>query len=205
MRVSLAVVVLVGAVGLGLAFGGSWRRLASLHLRHLSLIVAAVLAQAGGALVGVLGVADESTSYVVGLAVSACLALAFCARNARVFGVPLVCLGLCSNAVVVGANGAMPVSIVAAYHARVPTLAIASGADARHEIAGDGTALSWLGDVVPVPLPLRPEVVSVGDVLVVAGLAELVVVGMLPSWGVVRWRRREEYFDGEESTQAAGA
>jgi hypothetical protein len=205
VRVSLAVVVLVGAVCVGLALGGSWRRLASLPLRWLSLVVLAVLAQAGGAVVGLLGVADESTSYVVGLAVSACLALAFCLGNAGVSGVPLVTLGLCFNALVVASNGAMPVSIVAAYHARVPIAAISSGSDARHEIAGDGTALSWLGDVVPVPLPLRPEVVSVGDVLVVAGLAELVVVGMLPAVGVVGWRRREEYFDGEEGTQAAGA
>ena len=35
-----------------------------------------------------------------------------------------------------------------------------------------------LGDVVPVLLPLRPEVVSPGDVLVASGLAQLVVVGM---------------------------
>lgn len=201
---SLAVVVLVAAVVAGLAFGGSWHRLAQLPLRRLGLVVAAVLAQAGGAVVGLLGVADESTSYVVGLAVSAALALAFCARNARVAGVPLVTGGLILNATVVGANGAMPVSIVAAYHARVPIAAIAAGTDARHEIAGDGTALSWLGDVVPVPLPVRPEVVSAGDVLVVAGLAELVVVGMLPGGVVVRWRRREEHSDGEESSQAPG-
>lgn len=202
---SLAVVVLVAAVLAGVAFGGSWRRLASLPLQRLGLVVAAVLAQAGGAVVGLLGVADESTSYVVGLAVSAALALAFCFRNARVAGVPLVTLGLVLNAIVVGANGAMPVSIVAAYHARVPIVSIAAGTDARHDIAGDGTRLSWLGDVVPVPLPLRPEVVSVGDVLVVAGLAELVVVGMLAGGVVMRWRRREEHSDGEEGPQAQGA
>jgi hypothetical protein len=200
--VSLAVVVLVGAVLAGLAFGGSWRRLVELRLRRLGLVAAAVLAQAGGAAVGLLGVADESTSYVVGLAVSAALTLAFCARNARVAGVPLVTLGLILNAIVVGANGAMPVSIVAAYHARVPIAAISAGTDARHEIAGDGTTLRWLGDVVAVPLPVRPEVVSAGDVLVVAGLAELVVVGMLPGGPVMRWRRREEHSHGEKSTQA---
>lgn len=200
---SLAVVVLVGAIVAGLAAGGSWRRLADLPLRQLWLVVAAVLAQAGGAAVGLLGVADESTSYVVGLAISAALALAFCARNARVSGVPLVTAGLLLNAVVVAANGAMPVSIVAAYHARVPIAAISAGTDARHEIAGEGTALPWLGDVVPVPLPLRPEVVSAGDVLVVAGLAELVVAGMLPYPAVMRWRRREEHSDGEEGTQAS--
>lgn len=202
---SLAVVVLVGAVVVGLAAGGSWRRLADLPMRRLGLVVAAVLAQAGGAVVGVLGVADESTSYVVGLAVSAVLALAFCARNARVPGVALVTAGLMLNAVVVAANGAMPVSIVAAYHARVPITSIAAGVDARHEIAGDGTALSWLGDVVPIPLPLRPEVVSAGDVLVVAGLAQLVVAGMRPAAPVMRWRRRKEHSDGEEGTQAPRA
>ncbi|MDQ1747122.1 MAG: hypothetical protein QOD07_1385 [Frankiaceae bacterium] len=196
-------VVLVAAIAAGLAAGGAWRRLADLPLRRFGLVVGAVLAQAGGAMVGLLGVADESTSYVVGLAVSAAFALAFCARNVRVSGVPLVTAGLLLNALVVAANGAMPVSIVAAYHARVPIAAISAGTDARHEIAGDGTALSWLGDVVPVPLPVRPEVVSAGDVLVVAGLAELVVVGMLPgSAGVVRWRRREEHSHGEEGTQA---
>jgi hypothetical protein len=202
---SLAVVVLVAAVALGLCAGGSWRRLADLPLHRLSLVVGAVLAQAGGAVVGLLGVADQSTSYVVGLGLSAGLALVFCARNVWVAGVPLVTGGLCLNALVVAANGAMPVSIDAAYHARVPIVTIAAGTDARHEIAGDGTALSWLGDVVPVPLPVRPEVVSAGDVLVVAGLAELVVLGMLPGGAVVRWRRREELGDGEEGTQASGA
>jgi hypothetical protein len=202
---SLAVVVLVAAVLLGLGLGGSWRRLADLPMRRLGLVVAAVLAQAGGAVVGVMGFADESTSYVVGLAVSAAFALAFCARNVRVAGVPLVSSGLLLNAVVVGANGAMPVSIVAAYHARVPIAAISAGTDARHEIAGVGTALPWLGDVLPVPLPVRPEVVSAGDVLVVAGLAELVVLGMLPGGVVMRWRRREEHSHGEEGSQAPGA
>ena len=196
-------VVLVGAIAIGLAAGGSWRRLTDLPLRRLGLVVAAVLAQVGGAVVGLLGAADESTSYVVGLALSAAFALAFCAWNAQVSGVPLVTAGLILNAAVVAANGAMPVSIIAAYHARVPIAAIAAGTDARHEIAGDGTALSWLGDVVPLPLPVRPEVVSAGDVLVVAGLAELVVVGMLPTGAVMRWRRREEHSHGEEGTQAS--
>ena len=185
MRVSLAVVVLVAAVAVGRLLGGTIARLTHVPLRRKDLVVGAVLAQAGGALVGVLGVADERTAYTVGLAFSAVLALAFCAGNARIHGVALVAAGLAANAIVVGANGAMPVSIVAAYHARVPITAISAGTDSRHEIAGEGTSLRWLGDVVPVPLPLRPEVVSPGDVLVIAGLAELVVIGM-------RWRRPEE-------------
>jgi hypothetical protein len=191
----LAAVVLVAAVAVGWATGGRWRRLGHLHLTGRGLVVAAVVAQLGGALVGVAGFGDARRAYVVGLAVSACCALLFCARNLRVGGVALVTGGLVANALVVAANGAMPVSIVAAYHARVPIAAIATGTDARHEIAGIGTHLRWLGDVVPVPLPWRPEVVSVGDVLVTAGLAELVVLGMLGSMPY-----RKEPSHGEEGT-----
>jgi hypothetical protein len=160
-------------------------------------VLAAVLAQAGGALVGIAGFGDPRRAYVIGLVVSAMCALAFCARNLRVPGVTLVSAGLVANAAVVAANGAMPVSIVAAYHARVPIAAISAGTDARHEIAGLGTRLGWLGDVVPFPLPVRPEVLSPGDVLVAAGLAELLVLGMM---GATPHRR--ETVDGEEGAQA---
>jgi hypothetical protein len=201
----LALVVLVAAVGVAWAVGGRWHRLAHLHLRARALVVAAVVAQAGGALVGVAGFGDARRAYVIGLVVSAACALAFCARNLGVPGVALVSGGLIANAVVVAANGAMPVSIVAAYHARVPIAAISTGSDARHEIAGIGTHVRWLGDIVPVPLPVRPEVVSPGDVLVAAGLAELVLMGMLGA-GMMgsRWYRKES-FHGEESTEASGA
>ena len=185
--------VLVGAAAVAWALGGRWHRLSHLQLRARGLVVAAVVAQAGGALIGLAGFADARRAYVIGLVVSAVCALAFCGRNLGVPGVALVSCGLLANAVVVAANGAMPVSIVAAYHARVPIAAISSGGDARHEIAGIGTHLRWLGDVVPVPMPLRPEVLSPGDVLVAAGLAELVVLGMMGS----QWHRKEIPY-GEE-------
>jgi len=191
----LAVVVLVLAAGLAAAAGGRWHRVGRLELRGIRLVVAAVLAQAGGALVGLLGVADPRHAYVLGLAASAGLALAFCARNLGVPGVPLVTAGLVANATVVALNGAMPVSIVAAYHARVPIAAIAAGTDARHTIAGIGTHWRELGDIIPVPLPWRPEVVSPGDVLVAAGLAELLVLGMM-GWA----SQRKEHDSGEEGS-----
>lgn len=200
----LAIVVLVAAVALATAFGGRWHRLADLRLRSRGLVVAAVLAQAGGALVGIAGFGDARKAYVSGLVVSAACALWFCARNLRVPGVALVSGGLVANAAVVALNGAMPVSIVAAYHARVPIGAISAGTDARHEIAGSGTRWRWLGDVVPVPLPLRPEVVSPGDVLVAAGLAELVVLGMLGVGMMGSAPHRKEIPHGEEGAQASG-
>jgi hypothetical protein len=177
--VALALVALVGAVAVGYALGGDWGRLTALRLRWRRWVVAAVLAQTGGALVGVLGYGDPRHAYVVGLALSAACAAVFCTRNLRVAGVPLVTLGLCANAAVVAVNGAMPVSVSAALRADVPLVDIAAGHDARHELAGSWTTWRWLGDVIPVPLPVRSEVVSPGDVLVAAGLGELVVMGML--------------------------
>jgi hypothetical protein len=184
--VGLAVVALVGAVAVGYALGGTWSRLTSLQLRWRRFVMAAVVAQLGGAMIGVLGYGDPRRAYVVGLGASALCAAAFCARNLRVAGVPLVTIGLISNAVVVAVNGAMPVSVSAASRAGVPVVDIAAGHDDRHEVAGPATALRVLGDVIPVPLPLRSEVVSPGDVLVAAGLAELIVIGM------VRRRRNGE-------------
>jgi hypothetical protein len=153
------------------------------------LIVAAVIAQSGGALLGLLGYGDPRRAYVIGLAASALCAAAFCAWNLRVAGVPLVTLGLLANATVVAVNGAMPVSVSAASRAGVSVIEIAAGHDDRHKIADSDTGLRMLGDVIPVPLPVRSEIVSPGDVLVAAGLAELVVMGML--------RRRRDEMDTE--------
>lgn len=196
---SLTVVVLVGALLLALALGGRWSRLSTLQLRSRLLVPAALLVQSAGGFFADYG--DTGRAYAAGLALSAVLVGVFCVRNLGSRGIGLVTLGLAANALVVALNGAMPVSIDAAYRARVPIGAISGGTDARHEIAGIGTRLRPLGDVIPVPLPVRPEVVSVGDVLVAAGLAELLVVGMMGSGA----RHRKEIRDGEEGAQASGA
>ena len=164
----LVVVVLLVAVAVGWALGGSLDRLGSLPLRRRRLVLAAVGAQLAGGLVG-------GPAHAVGLVVSAGCVAAFLLANRGVRGTGLVALGLGANALVVGLNGAMPVS--AAALERAGSGAAVSGL--RHEPADDATRLSWLGDVVPVPLPLRPEVVSPGDVLVAAGVAQVVVAGML--------------------------
>jgi hypothetical protein len=169
--VSLVLVVLLCAVLVGRVCGGSLDGLGALDLRRRRLVVAALGAQALGAVVG-------GPVYALGLAGSAALVGAFLVANRGVRGTGLVALGLGANALVVALNGAMPVSPDAAARAGVVLDGVAAGLDSRHEVADDGTRLSLLGDVVPVLLPLRPEVVSPGDVLVASGLAQLVVVGM---------------------------
>jgi hypothetical protein len=176
--VVLALVVLLGAAALAIALGGSWASLTGLRVRGGRLVAVAVAAQLLGS--GLTQVTNVTGFYSAGLALSAVAALAFCLRNLSLAGVPLVTLGLLVNAVVVLLNGAMPVSIVAAARANVGIVDIAAGNDARHDIAGRGTTLRSIGDDIPVPLPWRPEVVSPGDVLIAAGLGELVLLGMGP-------------------------
>ena len=165
----LLVVALLVALLLGWLAGGSLAALGALPLRGQRLVVAALSAQVLGAVVG-------GPLFPLGLAVSAALAATFLVVNRGVRGTGLVALGLSANALVVALNGAMPVSPAAAQVAGIGPRALM---DARHEVLSDRTRLPALADVVPVRFPLRPEVVSPGDVLVAAGLAQLVVVGML--------------------------
>lgn len=171
---SLVGVVVVGAAVIAWISGGRWSGFTHEPLRAPGYVVLAVVAQVLGAVLS-----DHSSAdwiYPTGLAVSAACALVFCVANLRVAGVPLVALGLALNAVVVARNGAMPVSIAAASRAGVSTRTVAYGNDPRHTIAGRGSVWRSLGDVIPVPLPVSPEVVSPGDLLVAAGLGEFIVV-----------------------------
>lgn len=65
----------------------------------------------------------------------------------------------------------MPVSASASAGAGVD---LASVTDAMHHAATATTTPRGLGDVRPVPLPVRAEVISQGDLLVAAGLTQLV-------------------------------
>lgn len=168
---SFALTALVCALLVGFVAGGNLGRLGTLSLRNGWLVGVGFGAQLAGTIVGGL-------AYPVGLALSALLVLVFLSRNRGVRGTGLVGLGLLSNALVVCLNGAMPVSISASGHAGISTQAILAGDDPRHELRDDDTVLPLLGDEIPFALPFRPEVVSVGDVLVASGLAQLLVVGM---------------------------
>ncbi|MDP8928029.1 MAG: DUF5317 domain-containing protein [Actinomycetota bacterium] len=83
-------------------------------------------------------------------------------------GMPLILLGLLLNAVVLAANGAMPVAPEAIAAIRLPGV---EPIPAKHEIMTDASRLRYLADVVPLP-PLR-TIVSVGDIVLGAGLVPL--------------------------------
>lgn len=179
------------ALVVGLAAGGSLRRLLHLRLRSAWLVGAALGAQVAGGLTGLVSSAAAGPAYSAGLVVSAVLALVFLVRNAWLAGTELVTAGLLLNAVVIGLNGAMPVSPEAARRAGVVLDDVAQGRDARHELTVPGTRLRFLGDVVPVPLPLRAEVVSPGDLMAATGLALMLITALRPPVGRYERRRPE--------------
>ncbi|HEX3899202.1 MAG TPA: DUF5317 family protein [Mycobacteriales bacterium] len=193
---ALVLLIIVGAGVIAAFTGGSWLGFSELRLRAKPVVVAAVAAQVIGAVLA--DHTGKSWCYSAGLAASAACALAFCIANIRVAGIPLVAVGLVLNAIVVARNGAMPVSIFSAHRAGVSILSIASGNDPRHTIAGIGSVWRSLGDIIPVPLPLVPQVVSPGDILVAAGLGEFIVM-------TSRRRRDTDQLAGGATFQASQA
>lgn len=175
--VVLALVVLVLAAGAALARGGRPHRITLLRLRRLRALGSAVAAQVGGLLGGLVW----GPMYALGLAVSALFVAVFLWHNRRVPGMPLIGLGLLANACAVALNGAMPVSLSAAERAGLDAGDLALAADPQHEPLDAGTQLPALGDVLPLPLPLLPQVVSIGDVLVAAGAGLLMYAGLVGS------------------------
>jgi Family of unknown function (DUF5317) len=170
--VALVVCAVVVAFLAGLLVGGRLAAIEELEITGWQLLVAAFVAQLGGFLLGVVGL-PAGWSYGAGTAVSAVLMVAFLVRNRQIAGAALIALGLLLNALVILLNGAMPVSAHAAEKAGVH-----GTDDVRHERATGGTVLRPAGDVIPVPLPGVPEVVSAGDVLVAAGLAQFVFAAL---------------------------
>jgi Family of unknown function (DUF5317) len=173
---ALVLLMVVGAAAVALLTGGSWRALAGLPVKGGRLVVIAVAAQLAGGWLAEL--TNHAGFYVVGLVLTALAGGAFCVRNLRILGVPLITAGLVLNALAVIANGAMPVSRAAAERAGVSLTTISAGSDPRHVVAGAHTRLRPITDDIAVPLPGLPEVISLGDALIAAGLAELVFCGM---------------------------
>jgi hypothetical protein len=169
--------VIVFAFVLAFASGGRLSRFEGVHVRWWGLALAGLAVQfvplpegAGGT--------DLLVRTIV-LAASYLALLAFAAINMHLPGVALILTGLALNAIVITANGGMPVS-ASALRSSDQTDVLAqlerSGAD-KHHLRTNADVLVFLGDVVPIPAPIA-QVVSIGDVLVYAGLMWFVVAAM---------------------------
>ena len=156
--------LIVGALACiaGLIRGGRISALLFTPIRALWLLPLAVIFQFAT-------LSDRVTiSPVVLLLAANALLLVILFVNRSYSGVGIAALGLLLNSLVIGLNGAMPVSPEAGAVAGLTRQDIEAGGP-EHAPAGSQTRLSWLGDVIPIP---RSElVVSVGDLFLALGLA----------------------------------
>lgn len=159
---------------------GGVRGMLSLRLRALPLLWAAAavkflqLSEAGWAgpfLEWHNGLLPVLIIWVFGVAFTL-LNLRAVPRTAK-FALGVFAVGFTLNTLTTVLNGGMPFSVKAAHAAGLPEKTIAASG-ALHEPVSDGTVLAVFADIIPVPL--LQKVVSIGDVLMFAGLAALVVV-----------------------------
>lgn len=179
----LVVVTVAGAVVVGWARGGRLANLGSVSLRAPALVVVSLAAQLGS------GLLDPGLGRTAALVGSQLALLAFAGANRVLPGVGLVALGTLLNGAVVAVNGAMPVD-------RRALLAVARQpyeiGDGPHRLLEPGDPLPWLADVIA--LPVLRTIVSVGDVVLAAGIGILVLSLMRRHRGL-----------GSRSTSAASA
>ena len=165
----LVVLTVAGGVIVGLLRGGRLRHLADAPLRATWLAVVAAAAQF------VFALAPSPTAGIVLTGISQAGLLAFLWCNRYLAGALLVAVGSTLNSLVILANGAMPVSRDALLAISRHPAEIVAG---RHRLLTETDALPWLADTIA--LPLLRTVVSVGDVVLAAGIGLLVTNLMQP-------------------------
>lgn len=170
--VTFVLLVLAIAAVVALVRGGSFHNLARTEFRWSWLLLAALVTQLVFDYWDPEWLSDGGGLAVI-LLTNAAVAV-FLARNWEIPGMGLAAVGMLLNVVVIAANGAMPVSLRAAEAAGLEGPPREPGV--KHEILTDDTVLPWLADVIP--LPVLERLISVGDVVLAAGIAWLVYARM---------------------------
>lgn len=161
----IALVAAVLAAWAAVLRGGSLERLAATTFRWLPLLFAALALQVVFALWNPPWLSEAgSLAIVLGSMVGVAI---FLTINRQLAGTLVAALGLALNVLVIGLNGAMPVS---EWGARIAAADPADIGGIKHEVMTDETVLPWLGDVIPIP---RWSVISIGDVVLALGVARL--------------------------------
>lgn len=183
---ALPLVGVVLAVGLSLLRGGRFAHAARNEIHWLPVLITGLLLQT---LLDALAARDAvgTGGTVALLLVSEAAVLAFCMRNWYRAGMVLVAAGFTMNMLVILANGGMPVApdAIASLGGDPATAGTLAG---KHHLMSSTTALPWLADVIPVaPLDL---IISVGDVVLIAGMVPLAHDLMTPADVTARLGRR---------------
>ena len=192
--IGLIIAVALGIV-VGFIRGGSLKTFGEAHLRAVPVVFAGVVFQVGSAL------ADRADLGWLALALvlaSFTCVFAFATFNFRLPGMTLIALGALCNFLVISANGGMPVSLDALERVGLGNPfaegdAIVKGA---HRPLTDASHLRFLADVIPVKV--MANVISVGDILIWAGLLLLIQQLMVGPRGKRRRHVKKSVSAGSE-------
>ncbi|MDX1621820.1 MAG: DUF5317 domain-containing protein [Nitriliruptorales bacterium] len=164
----LALVTLGAAVIVGYLRGGRLSRIAEADLRSNWLLFAGFGCQVLLDLLAGRGIVGEGVAGYGLILASHLGVLAWVGLNWWRPGMGLVFTGFAMNAVVIAANGAMPVDPDAITALGIGEVAVPAG---KHVLMTGDTRLAWLGDTIP--LPILRTIVSWGDIVLAAGLIPL--------------------------------
>ena len=171
MPVLLILGAIVMGLLIGLAFGGSLRRLGEAHFRWWPLALIGLALQ----LVPVPTTAGQlDHRLAIGLLIASYgVLLAFVVANLRKPGFWLIGAGFVLNALAITLNGGMPVSDHALREAAGPYYRqtihrLVTTGGAKHHLSRPSDVLTPLTDVIPLGPPVR-QVLSVGDVVWLLG------------------------------------
>jgi hypothetical protein len=171
--VILIFIVLGLAVVIGFIAGGSLRPFERLKLHWWGVALVGLALQGIPLATGV----GESIGWAL-LIASYGLLVAFAWINRRLPAAWLVITGLALNILVIGVNDGMPVSSSALEAAGATADGLVGAGTVKHHLMGPDDILTPLADVIGIPPPIG-AVISIGDVLLYAGLGILVVTVML--------------------------
>lgn len=168
------VAVTVGCVAVTvIATHGSWRQLAHLPIRGGLLLVAGLMLQAALEYIEFANDRIETTGYAL-LMLSYVFLIAFCLVNLPLRGMSVIAVGIALNAVVIGLNQGMPTRPVAIENGERVERPIERSVKHRPESPDD--LVGFLGDKILLPEPVD-TIISIGDIVLVAGLCELAYFG----------------------------
>jgi MFS family permease len=174
---SIVLALIVGALA-----GGGLPRLADLRLRSLWLLGLALALRFGA---GLLRQTDIGIDLPLGSAFIATYGLIFAWlwMNWRVPGLQVAAVGIALNTLALALNGGqMPIWSAAFTAAGFTASALAN--DPFHFILNAGSVAEFVrqggifGDVVPIPIPVIRDVVSIGDTLLAVGIFWAIVYSM---------------------------
>jgi hypothetical protein len=169
--VRLVLIALLLAIGIGFATGGRLFGLSALRFRLRPFALAGVALQ-------FLSPSKGGWPYLL-LMISFVLLTVFAIVNIRVRGFPLIMAGTLLNFLVIGVNHGMPVTehaLSASGQKDTLTELVRSGGE-KHHLASPSDRLLFLGDMTPIPPPVK-QAVSAGDIVAYAGMAFVVVAAM---------------------------